>query len=163
MSSISSPQILVFIVLRNIFSSLEFAQLSFLCLILQQGLRPQASGSQGNNCQVVKYTECGKCGRCVFPFHWFLFLHMSALQRNLCPRIFTGASVQLCRAVRSSLQRYRLELPGKQSYFHCKNIFVGQRHCMNTANIFTVKINKSALVFTINPFFSNVPPHISDT
>lgn len=67
---------------------------------------------------------------------------------------------------KQKLAEVLVELPGKQSYFHCKNIFVGQRHCMNTANIFTVKINKSALVFIINSLFSKVspscipPPHV---
>lgn len=70
-----------------------------------------------------------------------LFFHLSVQQRNLCPRICTGASVQLCRAIRSSLQKSWLDLPGKQSSFYCKNICIGQRHCMNTANIFTVKIS----------------------
>lgn len=107
MSSISSPQILVFIVLRNIFSSLEFAQLSFLYLILQQGLRPQASGSQGNNCQVVKYTECGKCGRCVFPFHWFFILTYVCTTKKSMPTYFHRGQ---CLAVQSSQKQF-VEVP----------------------------------------------------
>lgn len=112
-----------------------------------------------------KYREVvGSVAGVFFVSSLFFKSSLSAQQRNLCLLILQGPVLALWS--KQKLAEVLVELPGKQSYFHCKNIFVGQRHCMNTANIFTVKINKSALVFIINSLFSKVspscipPPHV---
>lgn len=101
----------------------------------------------------------GNVAGAFFCFH-FVFLSFLCLHNK---RIYAYLFLQ-CLVLWSKQEKLievLVELPGKQSYFHCKNIFVGQRHCMNTANIFTVKINKSAFVFIINSLLSKVfPPYI---
>lgn len=87
---------------------------------------------------------------------FFYFFPVCATKKSM-PTYFCRGQCLALWSKQEKLVEVLVELPGKQSYFHCKNMFIGQRHCMNTANIFTVKINKSALVFMIN-YFHKFPP-----
>lgn len=97
--------------------------------------------SQGNNCHIVKCSQ-------------FILIFVCTTKKSVPSDFHRGK----CSAVQSNqkqLVEVQIRFARKTELFPLqKCFFIGQRYCMNTANIFTVKINKSVLVFIINPFFS---------